>query len=110
MLKKVFGNFKIYYWQGTRADAGIFLRSRGRGVQEQLKKALKTFILVLNYFTEGLYGLISKKTYIFQDVTVYFPRWQGVQHFPGCPTFFQRGGEQMLIPIQTYKTCDFPGV
>ena len=36
-----------------------------------------------------------------------FPRFQEVQHFPGGgPTF--PVGVQMLIPIETYMTCDFP--
>ena len=38
--------------------------------------------------------VISKKTIIFQDPV-------GVQHFPGRV--------QLLIPIETCRTCDFPG-
>ena len=46
--------------------------------------------------------VISKKTIIFQGFRggQYFP--EGVQLFPG-------GGVQMLISIETHKTCDFPG-
>ena len=33
---------------------------------------------------------------------------EGVQHFPGgAPTFFR--GIPLLISIETYRTCDFPG-
>ena len=37
-----------------------------------------------------------------------------VQHFPEVFNFFQGGGEggggvQMLISVETYITCDFPG-
>ena len=39
---------------------------------------------------------------------LYFPKDpEGVQHFPGGPTFSR--GVQMLISIETHITCDFPG-
>ena len=44
--------------------------------------------------------VISKNTIIFQVS-------EGVQHFPGGPTFSR--GVQMLISIKTNITCDFPG-
>ena len=51
--------------------------------------------------------IISKKAIIFYDS-------RGVQHFPVGSNFFQgriggRGGVQLLISIETYRTCDFPG-
>ena len=50
--------------------------------------------------------------------TLYFSKDpEGVQHFPGGPTFSRvgwgggggGGGVQMLISIKTHITCDFPG-
>ena len=35
------------------------------------------------------------------------PEGAGVQHFPGAQLF--PGRIQLLIPIETYRTCDFPG-
>ena len=40
--------------------------------------------------------LLRRKLYFSKDP-------EGVQHFPGG------GGFQMLISIETYITCDFPG-
>ena len=39
-----------------------------------------------------------------------YPRFQrGSNISQGGPTFSRGGGVQMLISIETYKTCDFPG-
>ena len=46
--------------------------------------------------------VISKKTLLFQG-------YRGVQHFPGGSNFFQGGGVQMLISIETHIACDFRG-
>ena len=53
--------------------------------------------------------LLQRKLYISKDP-------EGVQHFPGRGgvQLFSRvggggGGVQMLIPIETHITCDFPG-
>ena len=45
--------------------------------------------------------LLQRKLYFSKDT-------EGVQHFPGGPTFSGRG-VQMLIAIKTHMTCDFPG-
>ena len=47
-----------------------------------------------------VYKCISKKTY--------FPRFLGVQYFPE-ESNFSRVGVQLLIPMETYITCKFPG-
>ena len=57
--------------------------------------------------------LLQRKLYFSKDST--FSRGGGVQHFPGgggggAPNFFQVGGVQMLISIETHIACDFPGV
>ena len=50
--------------------------------------------------------LLQKKLYFSKDP-------EGFQHFPGGggegSNFFQGGGVQMLISIETHITCDFPG-
>ena len=43
-----------------------------------------------------------KETIIFQG-----SRGVGTEHFSGVPTFSK--GVQLLIPIATYRICDFPG-
>ena len=45
-------------------------------------------------------ALLQRKLYFSNDP-------EGVQHFPGGPTFFR--GVQILISIKTRITCDFPG-
>ena len=44
--------------------------------------------------------LLQRKLYLSKDP-------EGVQHFPGGPTFTR--GVQMLISIETHINCDFPG-
>ena len=44
--------------------------------------------------------LLQRKLYFSKDP-------EGVQHFPGGSNI--PGGVQMLIPIETHITCDFPG-
>ena len=40
----------------------------------------------------------------------FFKVREGVQHFPGGPTFSRGGGgSNCLFPIETHITCDFPG-
>ena len=47
--------------------------------------------------------LLQRKLYFFKDP-------EGVQHFLRGSNFFEGGGGvQMLISIETYITCDFPG-
>ena len=38
-----------------------------------------------------------------------FQRFQGVQYFPGGVQLLQDGGVQLLITMETNRTCDFPG-
>ena len=59
----------------------------------------KNTLLVLQ-LPVGVQWFILRKTIIFKAP-------EGVQHFPGgggCPTFFSRGGIQMLISIEIYIT------
>ena len=46
--------------------------------------------------------LISKKNIIFQG-------FRGGSTFSRGSKFLQRGGVQMLISIETHRTCDFQG-
>ena len=74
------------------------------------KIALTIFILVLNLFhsfTVVYRWFISKKTFRVGP-TFSGGGGEGVQHFPGGPTFSRDGGIYMLICIETHKTCDFP--
>ena len=52
-----------------------------------------------------VYFIISKKPMIFQGS-------KGVQHISGegGSDLFQRGGVQLIIPMETYLNCDFRGV
>ena len=48
-------------------------------------------------------NVLQRKLYFSKDP-------EGVQNFPGGPTFTRGGGGvQMLISIETHITCDFPG-
>ena len=58
------------------------------------------FCLILQ-LTEGVQWFYHRENYN-------FPKSQGLQHFPGGPTF-SGGGVQMLISIEKHITCDFPG-
>ena len=78
------------------------------GIQAQLTEKNSAnvcflFFLVLNLFyscfTEGVQWFILRKTIFMVP--------EGVQHFPGGGG--GGGGVQMLISIETYRTCDFPG-
>ena len=53
------------------------------------------------YFTEGVQWFISRITIIFQSSRSGGPTFsRGVKLFPD--------GDQLLIPMETCKTCDFP--
>ena len=46
----------------------------------------------------------------FKEKLSFFKVSEGVQHFPGGPTFSRGGGgSTCLFPIETHLTCDFPG-
>ena len=69
------------------------------------------FYLVLSLFyslKRGSNGFIAEKT-----ILILYKGSRAVHYFPGargCPTFFQGGGVQMLISIETHIcTCYFPG-
>ena len=55
--------------------------------------------------------ILQKSNGQFQRNLSFFMVPEGVQHFPGGgggSNFFQ-GGSNCLFPIETHKTCDFPG-
>ena len=48
----------------------------------------------------------------FKEIYHFFKGQEGVQHFPGGPTFSRGGGgggSNCLFPIETHITCYFPG-
>ena len=63
------------------------------------------FFLVLNLFNSlqrGSNGFITEKTILFHES-------RGGPIFSRGSNFFQGGGVQVLISIETHITCDFPG-
>ena len=69
------------------------------------KQSGHRFFLSLTYFTVNGGGpmvLLQRNIYFSKDP-------EGVQYFPGGPTYSRGGGVQMLISIETHITCDFPG-
>ena len=68
------------------------------------EKGSDDFLLVLVFNEFYRWGLMvySKETIIFQGS-------RGVQHFPEGQIYFP-GWSQLLSPMETYKTCDFPGL
>ena len=75
-----------------------------RGVAGQSdKKGLTTFF----FFSPQL--ILQKSNGQFQRNLSFYKVPEGVQHFPGGPTFSKGGGSNCLFPIETLITCDFPG-
>ena len=64
------------------------------------KKALTTI-----FFSPQL--ILQKSNGQFQRNLSFFKAPDGVQFFPGGPTFFQ-GVSNCLFPIETHSICDFP--
>ena len=92
-VKKVFGNVKIYFRQETcTADAGIFLRSRGRGVQEQLKKSFDNFYFSPQLFYRGALWFNLKENLYFPRCKGMFPKMTGGPTFSRGSTIFPEGG------------------
>ena len=83
-------------WETMRGSRNF---RQGDPGEDDRKKALTTFFFsVFNLFysfTEGAQRTFLRKTVLFKGSK-------------GGPTF-SRGGVQMLISIETYRTCDFPG-
>ena len=52
---------------------------------------------------------LQKSNGQFQRNLSFFKVPEGVQHFPGGPTFSRGGGSNCLFSIETHITCDFPG-
>ena len=84
---------------GSCADPGIFVR--GGGSRSVCQKKLTTFFFsVLSLFYRS--QMVN-----FKEI-YHFSRFQRRSNiFQGGPTF--SGGIQLLIPIETHITCDFPG-
>ena len=90
----------------TCADPEIFVRGGG-GPGPTDRKSCFSFLLV---FYRG-----APNNGYFKEI-YNFPRLLGVQHFPGDTKFSRGSGVQLfpeavqsLTPIETYRTCDFPG-
>ena len=67
------------------------------------KKALATFFFF--FFSPRL--VLQKSNGQFLRNLSFFKVPEGVQHFPGGPTFSR--GSNCLFHIKTHITCDFPG-
>ena len=67
------------------------------------KQSGQRFFLVLNLF----YSLQRVSDGFITEKTILSKNPEGVQHFPGGPTFST--GVQMLITIEIHITCDFLG-
>ena len=91
----------------TCADPGIFVRGGG-GPGQADKKALATFFFLFFFFFSFSPQLILQKSngQFLRNLT-FFKVSEGVQHFPGGPTFSR--GSNCLFPIETHITCDFQG-
>ena len=82
---------------------------RQGGVQVSLtKQALTTFLI---FFIISPQLILQKSNGQFHRNISFFKILEGVQHFPGGPTFSRGGGggSNCLFPIETHITCDFPG-
>ena len=79
---------------------------QGGGPGQSDKKALLKFFLF--FFSSQL--ILQKSNGQFKRNLSFFKVPEGVQHFPGGPTFSRVGGSNCLFPIDTHITCDFPGV
>ena len=83
----------------TCADPGIFVRG-GPG-QSDKKTCDNVFFLCLSLF--------CRSQMVNFEENYHSSRFQrGSNIFQGGPTFSRGGGVQLLIPIETHITCDFP--
>ena len=89
-------------------------RQGGGGPGQSEKKALKTFLFFLFFFSPQL--ILQKSNGQFRRNLSFFRVPEGVQHFPGGVQLFPGGGgggggvgSNCLFPIETHITCDFPG-
>ena len=110
VLEKMFpsGNLTrvLLNFQSGRIMRGsrIFTRGSRPDVQKTVSTTFFFFCFVLNLFyslQRGSNGFITEKTILFQGSRGGPTFSRGVQLLPG--------GIQMLISIETYITCDFPG-
>ena len=83
------------------ADPGIFVRGGGGPGQSGKKKSSD------NVFFSSPQLILQKSYGQFHRNLSFFMVSEGVQHFPGGPTFSR--GSNCLFPIETHITCDFPG-
>ena len=61
---------------------------------------------VFFFFSFSPQLILQKSNGQFLRNILFFKVPEGVQHFPGGPTF--SGGSNCLFPIETVITCDFP--
>ena len=89
-----------------------FFQGGGGGVQARRSENILNNVFFFLFFSKsstyfslqrGSNGFITEKTILFQGSR------GGPTLSRGDPTFFQEWGVQMLISIETYITCAFPG-
>ena len=78
--------------------------SGGGGVQVSLTKKSSGDVFFLFSFSPQL--VLQKSNGQFLRKLSFFKVPEGVQNFPGGPTFSR--GSNCLFPIETHITCDFP--
>ena len=83
-----------------------FRQGGGGPGQSDKKKALSTFFFVFVFSFSPLIVLQKSNGQFLRNLS-FFKVPEGVQHFPGGPTFSR--GSNCLFPIETHITCDFPG-
>ena len=84
-------------------------RQGGGGPGQSDKKISDVVFFTFYLFSPQL--ILQKSNGHFQRNLSFFKVPEGVQHFPGGPTFSRGGGggSNCLFPIETHITCDFPG-
>ena len=93
----------------TNADRGIFVGGGGGGGGEggSISLTKKSSGDFFSSFSPQL--ILQKSNGQFLRNLLFFKVPEGVQHFPGGPTFSGGGGgSNCLFPIETHITCDFP--
>ena len=83
----------------------------GGGVSRSIwhiKKALTTFFFLFYFFSPQL--ILQKSSGYFQRKLLFAKVPVGVDFFPGGGGVqLFTGGSNCFFPIETHKTCDFPG-
>ena len=89
--------YELYQGGYPCADPGIFVRGGGPGQSD--KKISDVVFFTFYLFSPQL--ILQKSNGHFQRNLSFFKVPEGVQHFPGGPTFSRGGGGvQLLIPYR----------